>query len=66
MSTIYQPLPEFPHLEATDSGLLRAVSEGQARLTPEQGLELLTAAPLHTLGRYADKPPPMRNSKDGT
>ncbi|HCT44529.1 MAG TPA: hypothetical protein DF699_04900, partial [Phycisphaerales bacterium] len=54
MSTIYQPLPEFPTHSAQDPGLLRAVSEGQARLTPEQGLELLTSAPLHTLGRYAD------------
>ena len=54
MSTIYQPLPEFPAHSAQDPGLLRAVSEGQARLTPEQGLELLTNAPLHTLGRYAD------------
>lgn len=54
MPTIYQPLPEHPSLEATDTGLLAAVSQGHARLTPEQGLELLTAAPIHTLGRYAD------------
>lgn len=54
MTTIYQPLQEFPNHSAQDPGLLRAVSQGQARLTPEQGLELLTTAPLHTLGRYAD------------
>ena len=52
--TIYQPLPEHPHLDATDPGLLAAIASGQARITPEQALELLTAAPLHTLGRYAD------------
>ncbi|MGV6814258.1 MAG: radical SAM protein [Phycisphaerales bacterium] len=54
MPTIYQPLQEHPHLQATDPGLLAAVSSGNARLTVEQGLELLTQAPLHTLGRYAD------------
>jgi len=52
--TIYQPLPEHPSLDARDAGLLAAVAKGQARLTPEQGLELLTGAPLHELGRYAD------------
>ena len=52
--TIYQPLPEHPHLDATDPGLLAAIASGQARITPEQALELLTDAPLHTLGRYAD------------
>jgi len=52
--TIYQPLPEHPALQATDTGLLTAVAQGQARLTPEQSLELLVSAPLHTLGRYAD------------
>ncbi|MBX3361269.1 MAG: radical SAM protein [Phycisphaeraceae bacterium] len=29
-------------------------SQGHARLTPDQGLDLLRAAPLHTLGRWAD------------
>jgi cyclic dehypoxanthinyl futalosine synthase len=52
--TIYQPLPEHPKHDAQDTGLLNAVALGQARLTPEQALELLTSAPLHTLGRYAD------------
>jgi cyclic dehypoxanthinyl futalosine synthase len=52
--TIYRPLPEYPRHGATDPGLLSAVARGEARLTPEQGLELLTAAPLHTLGRFSD------------
>ncbi len=43
-----------PHLPAADEGLLSAVAAGEARLTPEQGLELLTNAPLHLLGRWAD------------
>ncbi len=54
MPTIYRPLPEHPHLDARDPGLLAAVSRGEARLTTEQGLALLTGAPLHELGRYAD------------
>ncbi len=52
--TIYQPLPEHPTKDATDPGLLAAVAAGEARLTVEQGFDLLTRAPLHTLGRYAD------------
>ena len=52
--TIYRPLPEHPDLSARDTGLLAAVARQEARLTPEQGHELLTNAPLHTLGRYAD------------
>jgi cyclic dehypoxanthinyl futalosine synthase len=48
------PRPEHPSLDARDPGLLAAVARGEARLTPEQGLELLERAPLHTLGRYAD------------
>ncbi len=52
--TIYHPLPEHPTKNATDPGLLAAVAAGHARLTVEQGFELLTTAPLHTLGRYAD------------
>ena len=54
MTTIYQPPAEFPQFDARDPGLLADVARGVARLTPEQGLELLTAAPTHTLGRYAD------------
>ncbi|MCA9304353.1 MAG: hypothetical protein KC996_09545, partial [Phycisphaerales bacterium] len=54
MRTIYTPLPEHPTLDARDPGLLDAVAHGAARLTPEQGLDLLVNAPLHELGRYAD------------
>ena len=54
MAAIYSPPSEYPHLDATDPGLLAAVAEGGARLTPEQGLELLRGLPLHTLGRWAD------------
>ncbi len=45
---------EHPGLPASDEGLLRAVVGGEARLTPEQGLELFHAMPLATLGRWAD------------
>ncbi len=51
---IYRPPHEHPNLSASDPGLLRAVSAGQARLTPEQGIEIFRAMPLHTLGRWAD------------
>jgi cyclic dehypoxanthinyl futalosine synthase len=54
MSTIYRPPAEYPHLAAVDPGLLDAVAAGHARLTPEQGLDLLTGAPLFALGRAAD------------
>ncbi|MBC7833997.1 MAG: radical SAM protein [Phycisphaerales bacterium] len=51
---IYSPPPQHPALSAADPGLLEAVALGAARLTPEQGLQLLTSAPLHSLGRWAD------------
>jgi cyclic dehypoxanthinyl futalosine synthase len=51
---IYQPPKEHPHLDAIDTGLLRAIAAGQARLTPDQALDLLRRAPLNTLGRWAD------------
>ncbi len=54
MPTIYTPLPQHPHLDARDPGLLDAVACGAARLTPEQGLDMLTQSPMHELGRYAD------------
>ncbi|MCL4219950.1 MAG: radical SAM protein [Phycisphaerales bacterium] len=55
MSTpTYRPPVEHPHLDANDPGLLAGVARGEARLTPEQGLELLTREPLYTLGRWAD------------
>lgn len=45
---------EYPTLSASDAGLLRGVVAGEARLTPEQGLELFGTMPLATLGRWAD------------
>lgn len=45
---------EHPRLSALDQGLLAGVARGEARLTAAQGLELLTKAPLATLGRWAD------------
>ena len=50
----FRPPAEHPNLAATDPGLLEAVAAGQARLTPAQGLALLTGAPLQSLGRFAD------------
>ncbi|MEM1183585.1 MAG: radical SAM protein [Planctomycetota bacterium] len=52
--TIYQPRPEYPHHSAEDAGLLSAIVRGEARLTPEQGLDLLKGMNFHTLGRWAD------------
>ncbi|MEZ6244174.1 MAG: radical SAM protein [Phycisphaerales bacterium] len=52
--TIYTPPPMRPGLEALDPGLLAGVVRGEVRLTPEQGLELLTGAPTNALGRWAD------------
>lgn len=49
-----QPSATHPHLDGADPGLLSAVASGQARLTAEQGLALLHAAPLTTLSRWAD------------
>jgi cyclic dehypoxanthinyl futalosine synthase len=54
MAGMYRAPREHPNLSAEDPGLLAAVGAGQARLTFEQGLELLTRAPLTTLGRWAD------------
>jgi len=53
-NTILAPPPQHAHLDALDSSLLRAVAQGEARLTPAQGLDLLTRAPLLELGRWAD------------
>ncbi len=44
----------FAGVAGADRGLLEAVAAGEARLTAEQGLELLERAPLHQLGRWAD------------
>lgn len=54
MPGIYRPPPEHANLSATDPGLLGAVAAGAARLTFDQGVELLRRAPLTTLGRWAD------------
>ncbi len=54
MTTIYSPPPEHANLDATDPGLLNAIAQGQARLTPDQALTLLRGTPLTTLGRWAD------------
>ncbi len=51
---MHSPPPEHPHLSAADPGLLSAVSQGHARLTFEQGLELFRTMPLTSLGRWAD------------
>ncbi len=47
-------LPTKPDADALDPSFLEDVAAGAVRLTPAQGLALLTRAPLHTLGRYAD------------
>ena len=43
-----------PDTNVLDPGFLEDVAIGAVRLTPEQGFDLLTRAPIHTLGRYAD------------
>ncbi len=54
MSTIYRPPTAHPSLPALDRGLLSAVAQGHARLTPEQALDLFHNAPLLELARWAD------------
>ncbi|MEX2219917.1 MAG: radical SAM protein [Phycisphaerales bacterium] len=51
---MHTPPPEHSHLDASDAGLLSAVAAGRARLTREQGLDLLRRMPLPALGRWAD------------
>jgi cyclic dehypoxanthinyl futalosine synthase len=48
------PPTEHPGFSGVDTGLLAAVVEGEARLTFDQGLELLRTMPTHELGRWAD------------
>jgi cyclic dehypoxanthinyl futalosine synthase len=48
------PLPEHPHMDGLDVGLLQAVASGAARLTPEQALQVLQHSELQELGRLAD------------
>ena len=43
-----------PDHDALDPGLLRAIVDGEARLTPEQGLDLYHRLPPQELGRWAD------------
>jgi cyclic dehypoxanthinyl futalosine synthase len=54
MAAVYRSPPEHAHLSGLDAGLLQAVAAGQARLTPEQGLEIYRAMALPALGRWAD------------
>jgi cyclic dehypoxanthinyl futalosine synthase len=54
MSSVSSPPQEQPQASVEDAGFLRAVAAGDARLTREQGLELLSRTNLHTLGRWAD------------
>ncbi|MDX2130469.1 MAG: radical SAM protein [Planctomycetota bacterium] len=51
---VYTPPPESPNADVRDEGFLSAVVEGAARLTPAQGVEMLTRTPLAELGRLAD------------
>jgi len=46
--------PTHPHLRASDPGLLDAVVAGAARITPQQGLDILRSMPTAELGRWAD------------
>ncbi len=46
--------PLHPELPAQDEGLLYAVTQGEARLTSAQALELYHSMPLMELGRWAD------------
>src|SRR4051812_41380147 len=43
---------EKPGMSGLDTGLLAAVAAGEARLTPDQCLEMLRGAPTHTMGRW--------------
>jgi len=52
--TAYRPPAEAPDADPLDAGFLLDVASGAVRLTPEQGLALLTSAPTMTLGRWAD------------
>jgi cyclic dehypoxanthinyl futalosine synthase len=54
LPSLYQPPHELPHLDPSDPGLLAAVAAGEARLTPEQGLDLFRRPPLATRGSWAD------------
>jgi cyclic dehypoxanthinyl futalosine synthase len=51
---MHTPPSEHPDLPGCDPGLLAAAARGEARLTPEQGLDLFRGMPLPGLGRWAD------------
>ena len=51
---LHAPPAQHAGLSGLDAGLLGAVVAGQARLTPEQGLEIFHKMPLPELGRWAD------------
>ncbi len=50
----HEALKPHESCNALDAGFLEAVALGEVRLTPQQALDLLQHAPLHTLGRFAD------------
>lgn len=54
MTTNDRPARETPHASALDEGFLSAVAGGEARLTPEQAMQLFHHMPLAELGRWAD------------
>jgi len=54
MPSIYHPPTEHPGLDPRDEGLLNAVVRGEARLTFDQGLDMLRSWSLLALGRWAD------------
>ncbi|MBL9031721.1 MAG: radical SAM protein [Phycisphaerae bacterium] len=54
LESVYRPPPTHPESDALDRGLLAAVVAGEARLTPEQGLDIFRRMPLLELGRWAD------------
>ncbi|MGQ0626801.1 MAG: radical SAM protein [Phycisphaerales bacterium] len=54
MATTLQPLPEHASLDGLDQGLLLAVAQGHARLTPEQALSVYRGLSLNELSRLAD------------
>ena len=54
MDAIYTPPTAHPDRSGLDPGLLAEVVAGEARLTPEQALEVLHRMPTAELGRWAD------------
>ncbi len=54
MYEVYSPPKTCPDKSGLDPGLLAAVVEGAARLTPEQALAIFHIMPLMDLGRWAD------------